>query len=212
VLRPLAGIALAVVLVAAGCSSGHSTVQESSSESPKQAAIALGLRLLDDAEFPIQARPSNAAPSQLGGPSLPGFGNLESAHRTVTIAEDPRAVYRWLQQHAPRGFKKSETSTGKDGDVPVWGVEDDLSVDPPNCSTESSATRLATPSYGLTRWSAGRSPVRSPSSFRHAIELLSSPLSTPAVRSVNGLWPLIPSGFSRSCARSTACVCRRPMK
>jgi hypothetical protein len=126
-----------VLVLAAGCSSGHSSTSPTApTATPKQAAVALGHGLLDEAVLPVGALPSHApAPRLLNGPSIPGIGNLEFAHRLWNVAEDPRTVYRWLQVHAGRGFKQVETDTGTDNGVPSWGVEDDLVVNPPNITT-----------------------------------------------------------------------------
>jgi hypothetical protein len=122
---------------------------------PKQAAISLGQRMLAEAVLPAGARPSRApAPNLLRGPSsVPAIGNLVYAHRLWTIAEDPRAVYRWLKVHRARGFGRSMTSTGKNGDVPIWGVEYDLASNPPNI-TEAALE------YGIVSDASGHAVVR----------------------------------------------------
>lgn len=103
---------------------------------PKQAAIALGDRMLDEAVLPAGARQSTApAPAILRGPSsTPAMGNLVFAHRLWTVDEAPHAVWQWLQAHVPSGFVKYGTSSGTNRGVPSWGVEDSLSVRPPNTS------------------------------------------------------------------------------
>ena len=103
---------------------------------PKQAATALGHRMLDEAVLPSGARPSTApAPAVLRGPSsTPAMGNLVFAHRLWTVDEAPHAVWQWLQAHVPSGFVKYGTSSGTNRGVPSWGVEDSLSVLPPNTS------------------------------------------------------------------------------
>jgi hypothetical protein len=126
-----------VLALAAGCSSGHSSTSPTTpTTSPKRAAIALGYRLLDEALLPAGAERSHApAPRLLDGPSTPGIGNLELAHRLWTVGDDPRAVDRWLQGHAPPGFKRVESDSGTANGVPSWGLEDDLVVNPPNITT-----------------------------------------------------------------------------
>jgi hypothetical protein len=102
----------------------------------KAAAIALGRHVLDDAVLPSGAHPFNgSAPTGLRGPSVPGIGNLVFAHQLWTVDDAPHAVWQWLQAHVPNGYVKTETSSGKDGGVPSWGVEDDLSAVPLNVST-----------------------------------------------------------------------------
>jgi hypothetical protein len=128
------GAAVLVVLVA-GCSSVHASVRGSSA-TPKAAAIALGHRMLDEAVLPSGAHPfTGSAPTVLNGPSVPGIGNLVLAHRLWAVAEAPHADWQWLQAHVPHGFVKTVTSSGTDRGVPSWGLQDDLSVDPPNIST-----------------------------------------------------------------------------
>ncbi len=127
------GIVLAGVMLVS-CSSGDHTARHRP-PTPKESAVALGHRMLDHVVLPAGARRSTAAaPSGLGGPSVPGIGNLEFAHRFWTISEDPHAVYRWMQLHPPQGFLRSETSTGTNGGVPTWGVTYAVAVAPVNIS------------------------------------------------------------------------------
>ena len=94
--------------------------------------------MLDDAVLPSGAQPfTGTAPAVLphGPSSIPGMGNLVFAHRLWAVGESPHAVWEWLGARVPRGFVKTETSSGTNRGVPSWGVEDDLSVDPPNIST-----------------------------------------------------------------------------
>jgi hypothetical protein len=141
----LATLAVAAV-VAAGCSSTRAAAPTSSTTtppatkaaalSPKQAAIALGNRMLDEAVLPPGARVSSAPPPAVlrapGG--SPAMGNLLYAHRTWTVDEAPHTVWQWLQAHVASGFVKDGTSSGTASGVPSWGVEDRLSVFPPNTS------------------------------------------------------------------------------
>jgi hypothetical protein len=133
-------------LIAAGCSSSHPAAQSSSTTTtaptsgvnttPKEAAIALGRAMLDEAVLPPGARVSIAPALQvLRGPGqVPAMGNLVFAHRTFTVDESPHAVWQWLQAHPPKGFLKRGTSSGTSGSIPSWGVEDELVAQPTNVS------------------------------------------------------------------------------
>ena len=111
--------------------------------------------MLREAVLPAGARPSRApAPKLLRGPSLvPAMGNLEYAHELWTVDEDPRDVYRWLEVHRPRGYKKTSTDTGTTRGVPSWGVEDDLVTSPTNITT-------AELQYGIAGDASGHAIVR----------------------------------------------------
>jgi hypothetical protein len=157
--------ALAVAL-GAGCSSTHAATPSTSSSTtaprvgvvattPKQAAIALGRRLLDEAVLPEGAQVSSApAPDALRGPSSsPAMSNLVFAHRIWTVDESPHTVWQWLQAHTPRGFVKDGTSSGTSDGVPSWGVQDRLSVFPAN-------TSYAELELGVAADASGKSVVR----------------------------------------------------
>jgi hypothetical protein len=133
IVRAGLGLALAGGMIVS-CASSHQRAR-SSGFTPKESAVALGHRMLDRVVLPAGARVSNAkAPSVLGGPSVPGIGNLEFAHRFWVIHEDPRLVYKWLQAHVPSGFRRTGTSTGTNRGVPSWGVTDAVAVEPANIS------------------------------------------------------------------------------
>ena len=160
----LATVAVAAA-VAAGCSSTRTAAPTSSTTtppaakaaalSPKQAAIALGNRMLDEAVLPPSARRSHASPpAVLSGPAgTPAMGNLLFAHRIFTVNEAPHTVWQWLQAHIPPGYTKDGTSSGTSRGVPSWGVEDRLSVFPPN-------TSYAELLYGVAADASGRAVVR----------------------------------------------------
>jgi hypothetical protein len=143
----LAILGLLGVLIA-GCSSSHPSARApspsttipsitTSPSTPKEAATALGQRMLGEAVLPSGTHPlKGLAPAVLRGPSsIPGMDNLVFAHRLLTVNEAPHAVWQWLQAHVPGGFTKTETSSGTNRGIPTWGVEDDLSVAPQNIST-----------------------------------------------------------------------------
>jgi hypothetical protein len=155
-------IAVLVVLgvLAAGCSSttpsarvtAPSTTAATTSAvlTPRDAAIALGHRMLGQAVLPPGTAPlTGAPPAVLRGPAtVPAMGNLVFGHRLWTVNEEPHAVWQWLQAHVPAGFSKLETSSGTDRGVPSWGVEDDLAVEPQNISTAELQLRTAGDSSG----------------------------------------------------------------
>ncbi len=141
------GRAVLFAVLVCGCSSSHPLDRDSSSSTtvaltrnavstvPREVAIALGHRMLDEAMLPSGMHSfRGSAPTVLRGPTVPGIGNLVFAHRLWTVDEAPHAVWQWLQVHVPRGFVKTESSSGTSRGVPSWGVEDDLSVQPPNIS------------------------------------------------------------------------------
>ena len=150
--RPAGGIAIAGLLLLAACSSGNggggsaastttrvpagATSAETAAVTPKQVAIALGRRMLDEAVLPAGARVSSApAPKLLRGPSsIPEMDNLVYAHRLFTIGERPYDVYQWLQHHTPSGFRKGTTGFGTDRGIRSWDVEEDVSAQPANIS------------------------------------------------------------------------------
>jgi hypothetical protein len=160
-------LAALVAVVAAGCSSNRSAAPPTTSSTtvpsatvkasltPKQSALALGARMLDEAVLPSGARRSTApAPAVLSGPSsTPAMGNLVSAHRVWTVNEAPHAVWQWLQAHVPPGFAKDGTSSGTDRGVPSWGVQDRLAVFPAN-------TSYAELQFGVASDASGRAFVR----------------------------------------------------
>lgn len=127
---------LAVVALAAGCSSGHRATPARVALTPKQAAIALGRQMLDQAVLPPGAKPSAApAPFVLRGPStVPAIGNLVRSHRLFVVAERPYDVYQWLQRHRARGLTGDGAGFGTDRGVQSWEVDDRLSVRPANVS------------------------------------------------------------------------------
>jgi hypothetical protein len=142
-------VALATI-VAAGCGSSHATEVSSAtsippttttthaaSVTPKQAAIALGQRMLGDAWLPDGSRRSTVPPpAHLQGPQVePAMGNLVDAHRVWSVPGSPDAVQQWLQAHVPGGYTKSGTGTLSGPGYRIVGVQDDLASLPANVST-----------------------------------------------------------------------------
>jgi hypothetical protein len=163
--KTLASVVVAAA-VAAGCSSSnHAGAPASSttrpaakvgtSMSPKQAAVALGKRMLGEAVLPPGAQVSSAPlPAVLRAPGgAPAMGNLLFSHRTWTVSEAPHALWQWLQAHVPPGFVKDGTSSGSLRGVPSWGVQDRLAVFPANIS-------YAELLYGIAGDASGKAVVR----------------------------------------------------
>ncbi len=154
--------AVALVLVVAGCSSTHPADRGASSPtpvpssskvastSPKAVADALGRELLDRAVLPAGSRPLSAPePAALAGfIPQPDVGNLLFAHRLFTVNGTPYDVWHFLQGHVPRGFRSAGTSSGTIRGAQTFGVEDDLSVLPPNISVAELMFRIATDDSG----------------------------------------------------------------
>jgi len=181
-LRAVAGTGLAVALAGAtivSCSSSHHTTTSGESTTtgtastttpkeasttppttpgptPKEAATALGQRMLARAVLPTGARPStSAAPSVLRGPCELVPGKFVLAHRVWTVPDDSDAVYQWLQAHPPSGFQSTGTcSSVKDpGVVQSRTVIDGLLIDQENISE-------AELQFGIAKNGAGGTTVR----------------------------------------------------
>jgi len=158
-------------LLAVGCSSGRpaaarhrpSTTRSTATQAvaaaaatnAKQAAVALGHRMLNQAVFPPGAHVSNGSvPTVLAAPgSLPAMGNLVYGRRVWALAEPPSEVYRWLQAHVPSGYAKDSTDSGIVGGVRLSSVEDRLSAEPSNIS-------YAELEFGIAPDALGRTVVR----------------------------------------------------
>ena len=140
-----------VVLAVAGCSSGRSVRQGASAPTgcsasapiasrtpPRDAAVALGRRMLDAAVLPpgsgsVRRRP---VPTMFGD-VVPGpdVGNLVCAYRTWTVARDAGDLLKWFQSHAPQGYAPSGLNKGRvEHGVQSGWVEDDLGALPLNVS------------------------------------------------------------------------------
>src|ERR1700689_2582829 len=97
-------LGVAAIVIAAGCSSGHSsaptapptTVRLSSADvTSRDAATALTGRMLDALILPSDARPTtdHGLPDVLHAPlQWPGTKNLVQAHRVWKLLGDPRIV------------------------------------------------------------------------------------------------------------------------
>jgi hypothetical protein len=151
------GYAGLLVVLLVGCSSARPSGRGSSSSStafaslsdaaaktPKAVAVALGRQLLDRVVLPAGSRPlMTPEPAALGGfVPQPGVGNLLFAHRLFTVNEPPYGLWHFLQAHVPRGFTSPGGSSGTIGGVQEFGVEDDLSVLPPNISVAELQLRI----------------------------------------------------------------------
>jgi len=145
--------AITLVFTVAGCSGGGkqsstptratvttsttgTVVSDLDSPASKEAAIALGHRMLDGVVLPAGARPfTGRAPSGEHAPyEFPGARNLVFAHRLWTVNQPPHAVWQWLQAHIPRGFAFPASGYSNLGSVRTWMVEADLAVAPVNVS------------------------------------------------------------------------------
>ena len=111
-------------------------MNRAASPTPKAVALALGQRLLDRALLPPGSHSlTTPEPATLGGfVPQPAVGNLLFAHRLFAVNITPYDLWHWVQAHVPRGFRAGGDSSGTSGGIPMFGVEDDLAVLPPNIS------------------------------------------------------------------------------
>ncbi|MGO9877521.1 MAG: hypothetical protein ACLPVY_27425 [Acidimicrobiia bacterium] len=121
-----------------------SSLTEGATDTPKAAAVVLGQRLLDDVVLPAGSRRlTTPEPAALGEfVPQPGVGNLLFAHRLFTVNESPYDLWHFLQAHVPRGFRSAGGASGTIGGLQMFGVEDDLSVVPPNISVAELQLRI----------------------------------------------------------------------
>jgi hypothetical protein len=109
----------------------------------KQAAIALGRRMLNEVVLPVGSRPyTGPTPAGFGAPlyfpplELSGTRNLVYAHRLWTVNETPYAVWHFVQAHVPfHGYVGQGSMTR--GNIRTWTFEDDLATTPQNISKGS---------------------------------------------------------------------------
>jgi hypothetical protein len=150
------GAAVVLVVLAAGCASGHESAHKLGPETsapaaktlvsvtPKQEAIALGARMLDQTLLPPGAnRSSGREPAAFGGLlGIPDIGNVVTAHRVFTVGDTPHATWQWFEAHVPRGFSRNGGSAGTELGAQLFGVDDELSAFPPNVSLATLVIRV----------------------------------------------------------------------
>jgi len=114
------------------------------STTPKAAAIVLGQRLLHDVVLPSRSRLlTSPEPAALEGfVPQPDVGNLLLAHQLFAVSETPYNLWHFVQAHVPRGFGTAGGSSGTIRGVQTFGIEDDLSVLPPNISVAELMLRM----------------------------------------------------------------------
>jgi hypothetical protein len=120
------------------------TSKQTPANPQKQAAIALGRRMLDEVVLPVGSRPyTGPTPAGFGAPlifpplELPWTrSNLVFAHRLWTVNETPYYMWHFVQAHVPfHGYVGQGSITH--GTVRTWTFEDDLSTMPQNISKGS---------------------------------------------------------------------------
>jgi len=131
----------------------HTTTARVDANPQKEAAIALGERMLDEVVLPAGSQPfMGPDPTGLHAPlEFPGTRNLVFAHRLWTVPGTPHAVWQWLQAHVPHGFVLGYIGSG--GTFRTFGVEVDLVVAPRDVSR-------AQLQFGIGAESSGRSVIR----------------------------------------------------
>lgn len=146
-------VGLTVGALTAGCSSAPTTAHDlgpagtvvasttttsttTPRVTPKQAALALARRMVDEVVLPPGTVPSKAPlPKLLRGPwELPAGGNIVGTNRVWTIAEEPSAVLAFLTTHVPSGFQSRGTGTSSSPTEKAQYVVEPLQGFPPNVS------------------------------------------------------------------------------
>ena len=137
-----AGLAVAVIGgLLVGCSSSHhSTAGQAPTATrpatPREAAITLAHRMIEEAVLPPGARPSDAPlPALLRKPfQTPAIGNLVQAHRVWVVKGDPQTIARFLDAHRPGGLTPSGLGSESSPTGRAWLVDNEIPGLPSNVS------------------------------------------------------------------------------
>lgn len=142
------GLALAGGMLVS-CSSSHhaanpraSTTTTASTTTitttPKDAAVALSRRLLENIALPPSAQPSDAPlPERMRAPSsMPAIGNLVQSHRVWAVPGEPHVIAKFLAAHRPDGLTPSGIGHSSSPTSRVWLVDNQIPGPPLNVSYE----------------------------------------------------------------------------